>query len=954
MPISQDLTKQPNIYNIASNYHFFNTFFDWFSNNFSDKSSECMLLFANRRAVREFEKYLKKNKNLSKPKFKAISDINQEDFLSFFDQNQIKEIYDEIIAKNNIDNFNYLFFLTHEVLGSELFGDLSFAKAFNISLQLKKLFDDINRSEVDLTSLDQIDDSDFSKHRQVTLEFLKKSYAKIKNSIIKNEIFSNVSYQNSIINNFSFAIEKYGISKPLLIVGSTGSLNYSKRLIAATLAQKNGYTILYGLDKNCENFQDETHYQHILNELFEYIKVEKQQVKEITNEHFKVADESRLRFISELLLPALKTEEWSQKKDQNYLEKISTDIKNNFTLLEAKNEVEEARVIAIAAAQGLYENKKTAIIANNSEFVKLIKLELDKFNLEYNDARSLDLSGSKLVNLFLLLLESVKNNFNSANLLSILKHEWSKYIIDRNIIEEFEIKVLREQRTSLDFSGIENKLNFLKNEELNNFFSNFKNDISLFLEGKNEITIKNLFENLALTVEKLSNKNFAELIALEPAKEEIMALFGNIKKYENFYINLRDSKEFFINLFSQIAYFEKSDSSSLIQIISPIEARLLNFDRVIITSLNYGEFPEVETDNWLGKKIRSQLGVDFSLRKYGQNSYDFANYISAPSVILTRSRIKGGATSIASPFILRFKILCEKYQINFNNSQKYFEILEKLNEKTNQEFDKNVFSVPLQYRPKKLSITDISKLIFDPYQIYAKKILQLEKLNKIDYEPEYKEFGSFIHKALEEFIISKKAARDFIFDAQKIFHKYFIYEEAKLIWWVKFENILKNFIKENNSLNSKQDYVEVAVEMVVKNILISGKIDRISIDENGDVSVFDYKTGQMPTIKDVLSGLQPQVVIYILALCYGVIKNKELNNFKLEEISSLNYWKIGVSETSTIKEVLKNNEDIQRELSLANLGFECLIEYFNDENNPYNANPNGDFRSEYWHLARVQ
>ena len=38
-----------------------------------------------------------------------------------------------------------------------------------------------------------------------------------------------------------------------------------------------------------------------------------------------------------------------------------------------------------------------------------------------------------------------------------------------------------------------------------------------------------------------------------------------------------------------------------------------------------------------------------------------------------------------------------------------------------------------EFRPQKISITEISKLLANPYTIYAKKILRLEPLDKIEH-----------------------------------------------------------------------------------------------------------------------------------------------------------------------------------------------------------------------------
>ena len=169
------MLDNPNIFNIPANYHFFGSLFDWLENNFSSQISEVKIFLPNRRSCREFrELFLAKNSNIILPKIKAISDISYEDFFDFLPNLEAKEIIDELLQIKSLSNLDYLFFLTKEIQKISIFGDnLEFDQAFKIATNLQSLFDDIERDEIDLNILDEIDDSNLSRHRQLTLEFLK-------------------------------------------------------------------------------------------------------------------------------------------------------------------------------------------------------------------------------------------------------------------------------------------------------------------------------------------------------------------------------------------------------------------------------------------------------------------------------------------------------------------------------------------------------------------------------------------------------------------------------------------------------------------------------------------------------------------------------------------------------------------------------------------------------------
>jgi len=955
---------KPNIFNIPSNYHFFDSFIEWLRETFSDNIGDVKILFPNRRACREFQNVFigKMDLNAVVPKFKAVGDISYDDFLDSFPKQQINSIIDELFKIKRLDGFDYLFFLSHEIIKTKVFGEnISFTQALSIATQLKNLFDDIEREEIDLKLLYEIDDSDLAAHRQFTLEFLKKFYLRVKNSVLKNNIFSHVGYQNFVINKFAESVAIQGLKSPLIIAGSTGSVNYGKRLIQAIAKDKNGHVILYGLQQNVKmkDYEvDDTHPQHIIRELLKSMALEVDNVKEIAFEKFRICDKSRIDFLSYLMLISSQTHQWQALETKIDLLKVESDFKKNFSYLEICNEIEEAKIVLALVCKAVKNNKKIAVISGDKKFVELLKIELKKSSLEFNDSRSIDLSDSKLVNLILLLLELCENNFESATLLALLKHYYSPYFDDKNLID-FEISILREQRSSAGLEGIKEKLKSpvekrlpLQNKDTQNFFMNFLQDISAIINIEGDVDLAFYIQALIKTIENFTRKNLVDLIALEGASEELTQLFEKLKSMQGFAINTKDSLQFFQHLFAQISYFEKFDAASQIQILSPIEARLLNFDILILSSLNHGNFPQIESENWLGRKIRRDLGIDLVAKKIGQNAYDFCNYLSNKEVIMTRSKTINGVGAIASPFMLRFDILCKKLSIKISDVANYYDSLNlSLNNKHKALQAVLSPNPPREFRPKKLAITDISKLISNPYQIYARKILQLQELNKIDYEPEYKEFGSFVHKALEEFVKSLQSQENFIKKAKEIFAQYFISEESKLIWWPKFENIFKNFIDDNSALETRKNYVEVPVKIIIKDILLVGKIDRVSFFENDELEIFDYKTGQIPATREVISGSQPQLTISALMLCLGSIENCDLKNISASKIRALNYWKLSAFGESEIKAMAKSSEEVAIMISAAKAGLESLFNYFDDEKNGYFASSNS--KNEYSHLARI-
>lgn len=439
------VSNKANIFNIPANYNFFESFFCWLSKNFSNDVSDLKIFLPNQRSCRELRKFFaQKNSTILLPKIKAISDLSFEDFFDFLPREDIAEIIDEILQIKVISGVDHLFFLSQEVQKLEIFGDkLEAAQALNIALHLKNLFEEIEREEIDLKKLGEIDDSDLSAHRQVTLDFLSKFHIYLKNSLIKNEVFFLHSYQNFVVKKFSETLEKYGSKIPLIIAGSTGSVPASQNLIKAIAKQRNGYVILHGVDI-AQNFIEENHPQFFLNNLVNSLQIDKKQIVKIAEEKFRLSSDDRQNLLSTLMLPAEKTIQW---------QKTSLKIAESFRIINAKDELEEAKIIAEILIDKFSTYKNAAVITNNQKLTKLLKYNLQELSIPFNDSRDVGIFHSKLVNFILLILDLIENDFASATLLAVLQNPLCAIENKTEILRDFENEILRQDRSKSGLAG---------------------------------------------------------------------------------------------------------------------------------------------------------------------------------------------------------------------------------------------------------------------------------------------------------------------------------------------------------------------------------------------------------------------------------------------------------------------------------------------------------------------
>lgn len=83
-----------------------------------------------------------------------------------------------------------------------------------------------------------------------------------------------------------------------------------------------------------------------------------------------------------------------------------------------------------------------------------------------------------------------------------------------------------------------------------------------------------------------------------------------------------------------IVYRPKYGGHTRLKILSPIEARLLDFDRVIVGSFNDGDWPALSIDDaWASNFMRKSLGLPTIEKRIGQAAHDFAAFLCKKEVL---------------------------------------------------------------------------------------------------------------------------------------------------------------------------------------------------------------------------------------------------------------------------------------------------------------------------------
>jgi len=892
------------IYNISSQYHFLGTLKSWLKDNFNIDNN-LNLILPSKRACSNFKKLLVNSNCYILPKINAISDICLTDFKIFNELTNYQEICDEIASAIKLDQIQAMFMVGEEIAKVNFFGKLSFEHSCKLALKFQEIFDDIEFEEINLTSIKNVENINLALHQQLSLDFIKDFYFQIKMKMLQNNLYFASSYQNFITNKYCYLLNQAQLDFPIIIAGSTGSINSSKNLIKAITNQKQGYVVLHNFYQ--VNHHKKNHPQFLNNQLLNHLQINEKSIKNIEYQEQMLSDHNRYGFLQETMKTDDESDSWQNFKKNPNLDKIIDDLKENFLYFEALNPNHEARIITQIIQDNLHHNYKIGIIDNNPILSKNIENLLNLINVEYVVSSTTSLTNNDLIIFLNDIILIKETDFNSALFLNILRNKFCKFADDFKLINLFEIEVIRQERELQGLKGILKKCQ--KNPLLENFIEEF---LSCLPKDKS-------ITSLILSLERISGKKFNEITIESRAGKEIVEFFNKLIHYNYNYSNASE----FNFVCSAIKYHNNiKNSDPKIQILSNIEARLINFDLIIISSLNQGDFPQITEDNWLGNKILFDLGIDRSTKKISQNAFDFFNYLGNKKVILTRSLSSGNSLNISSPFLLKILTLLKK----INNTFELKKIIEvqKINI-SSFKISYAQYKPDLKFLPAKLSITEFSTLINEPYSIYLKKILKINELKKIDYQPNYSEFGSFVHKALEIHLLQESFS-----DFKKIFHEYFINKEAIYTWYVRFNKIFENFLNHNSEINQLKNYCEYKINFNFNNLKITGKIDRIILDNNNKLSIIDYKTGLMPSSKSVISCIEPQLTLSAIGLI-------EQGFCLVSQINNLFYWKLSINSSFELRSITNNESKFEQLIIDTYKNIQEIIDKYFVNNSPFCA-----------------
>jgi PD-(D/E)XK nuclease superfamily len=360
--------------------------------------------------------------------------------------------------------------------------------------------------------------------------------------------------------------------------------------------------------------------------------------------------------------------------------------------------------------------------------------------------------------------------------------------------------------------------------------------------------------------------------------------------------------------------FEGEPLSGL-QIMGVLESRVLDFDTVIITSLNEGKFPAGKTMNsFIPFDVKRELELPTFKEKDAIYTYHFYHLLQrAKNIYLLYNTENDGLDGgEKSRFITQLEVEKQvKHNITHeiiqpfvpNNANELIivskseTILRKLNDIATL---------------KGFSPSALTTYIRNPIQFYFQKILSIRETEDVEENIALNTLGTIIHKTLEELYkpyINKylsisdiesmlNKSNDEVFKQFKEVYKEGEVKKGKnlLAFEVAKRNIF-NFLNDEKKQIVNGDAVKIiSLETPLSRVLednrlpfsvkIAGNVDRIEI-RNNKVRIIDYKTGkvdkpalQLKSWNGLTLDLKNDKIIQLL--CYAFMYEEQTNGLEME------------------------------------------------------------------------
>jgi ATP-dependent helicase/nuclease subunit B len=889
------------------------------------------------------------------------------------------------------------------------------ASALALADDLARLMDDMTTRGVAWDRLDGLVPETLDRYWQLTLEFLQIAREAWPQILAERGAIEPAARRDALIKAEAARLAAHS-GGPVIAAGSTGSMPATAELIAAIAKLPRGAVVLPGLDLELDAQSWDLiegrregaarvapaveHPQFAMQALLRRIGIAREEVVALG----APAAHSRERYVSEALRPAAATERWQQLAARDVPLRIERAL-DTVAVVEAANAGEETLAIAISLREAVETPHKTAaLITPDRALARRVLAALERWKIPADDSGGDALADTSAGRFARLAADAALGGLTPVALLALVKHPLARLGAAEGAhtraIAALEKAVLRGPRPRPGSAGLAHALAAFRAElaklrqgEASDLHPSdprasltaaeldaaaaFVARLSAALAPLEGLTATPFAKAAALHRSVIAALSTDEAgapaaflgtdgVALDAAFEEIALNAGDA----GFAVAPADYADVFRAAISDRVVRERELRGARVRIYGLLEARLQSVDRVVLGGLVEGTWPpEMRSDPWLSRPMRHALGLDLPERRMSLSAHDFAQALGAHDVILAYPTKLAGAPTVISRLVQRLAAVAGEEHWNRARTRgtKYLAWARALDRAAEvKRIEKPAPKPPRAARPTALSVTDIENWLRDPYTIYAKHILKLRELDPIDLPPGAADRGIVIHAALSDFTkrfatgLPADPAGALIEIGAKHFEALEDYPEARAFWWPRFRRIARWFAgwetirRGSVAALAAELSGKIDIPLGERVFTLRARADRIERFAGNSYAILDYKTGQVPSEKQVRIGVSPQLTLEAAILRGGGFQNipAGASVAELVYVSLKGGDPAGEGAPIDFKD---GDANVHADRALAKL--KVVAERFEDEQQPYLPLVLSMWKSRYGtydHLARVK
>ena len=915
--------------------------------------AEILFLLPNRRACQSLREAFVRQQGLKPtllPQMQPLAETEEDELLitGFDVSDELRDLPPAMSTTERLMLFTKIIMSKPADYGLE---KMPVGQALTLARELCSLMDLTVNEQLSFDGLQNIVPDEYATHWQETLKFLQIITHYWPAILKESGKIDAVERRQRLLAAQIKLWQKQRPQKKIVVAGTTAAFPLMKELVKTVSELDNGEVILFGIDKFLDDEDwaqiDEVHPQYELKVLLDYLQIDRFLIPDLV----PAVRQDREFFVSEMMRPAKTSDKW-RRLDQS---KALPQMVDGVHLINCPNGRLEALSIALLMREVLETPEKTAaLVTTDRSLARQVAAELARWHIQVDDSAGIPLALTPIGIFLRQILEVIEQNFAPTALLGLMKYPL--FANGENSFEARRQTRLYERRFLRDNESVETKIvDRLKESlaELTNLYSLPNVEVAALLQAHLRAA-----EMLATTDVKSGDKilwkgdNGEAAARLSADLLDKASVLGKINPAE--YAGWLE-----VFMFGATVR-RRYGTHPRLKILGPIEARLMQFDRVIIGEVNEGSWPQtIQADPWLSRPMKKDFGLPLPEKNIGVLANDFSALLCHKEVFLTRADREQRTPMVKSRWLMRLETVLQALGIDVQNLDaccyvQWAEYLDKAD--CLRKILPPAPKPPVSARPRQLSASAIENLMRDPYIIFAKYILKLKPLKDLEQTLSFADYGSLVHEILETFnkkyvaTYPENAREELLTLGEECFVRHHIPREQKAFWWPNFIKTVDWLVAKETAYrqNVAKIYSEVEgqyeFEAPAGKFTVTAKADRVDVTKDGTVNILDYKTGQARSPKEIQHSYAPQLPIEAI-----IAESGGFPNIAAAPVESLRYWELGRKETGVFAKV----EDVMRDT------YERIVEVvslFDFETTPYLSKPNPKYApkySDYEHLSRI-